>query len=152
MLAHAADLRHVGEPVEDELREGRSLLDGKEHLLVQVRLRIARDGDVRNLFGPHARHLEHRPRRERRKPGAVLAAIEPLLLDGRNQPAVLDENRRGIAVERVEPEDYDHPRVHVVIITHSPLPSNVRASGGRGRRGLTVDTHRFRGQRPGAHA
>ena len=54
--------------------------------------------------------LEAPARRERREAGAVLDAVEALLLGGRDELAVDDERRRGVAVVRVEAEDRGHGR------------------------------------------
>ena len=58
--------------------------------------------------GARPASCRHQRGRERRKAGAVLDAVEPLLLGGGDELAVDDERRRGVAVVRVQAEDRGH--------------------------------------------
>ena len=74
----------------------------------EVRARVAADRDVIEPPRLDAGVLEAPARRERRKAGAVLDAIEALLLRRRDELAVDDEGGGRVAVIGVEAEDRRH--------------------------------------------
>ena len=77
-------------------------------LAPSVRARVAADRDVVELLGLEPGLREAPARRERREAGAVLDAVEALLLGGGDELAVDDERRGGVAVVGVEAEDRGH--------------------------------------------
>jgi hypothetical protein len=104
---HLGDVR---ETVLDDLRERRPLLDREQDLLVQVGLGIARHRDVIDVARADAAALQHRADRERRKPGAVLAPVETLLFDRRDEQSVFDEHGGSVAVKRVDTQNVHRGR------------------------------------------
>jgi len=77
----AAHLGDVGQSVLDQLGDGRPLLQREKDLLVQVGLGITRDRHVMDVTDGEAAALQHRADRQGRKASAVLAPVQPLLLD-----------------------------------------------------------------------
>src|SRR5262245_11768107 len=79
-IVEATHLGDVGQTVLDQFRERGPFLEGEENLLVEVGLRVPRDGDVLQLVGRHARTGQDRLDGQRWEARAVLSAIEALLL------------------------------------------------------------------------
>ncbi len=104
----AADLSHVGEPVADLPREPRTP-QREQDLLAEARARIPRDRDVLDVGRAGARLLERGARGERGEARAMLLAIEPLLGDRGDEPAVLHERDRRVRVVCVEAKDPHGP-------------------------------------------
>jgi len=63
---------------------------------------------VVEIFGLDPRVLEAPASGQRREAGAVLDAVEPLLLRGRDELAVDDQGGRRVTVVRVESENRGH--------------------------------------------
>ena len=72
-----------------------------QDLLVQMRRRIARNADMIDLVQADSRGLHTVANRLRRKPRAVLEAVEAFLLHRRDQLPVDDQRRAGVAVVSV---------------------------------------------------
>lgn len=79
------------------------MLECKERLAQQIRLRITGDREVVHLLGRHPRHIQARADGVSRKPRTVLDPPEPLLLDRREQLPLAEQRRRHISVIRVDP-------------------------------------------------
>ena len=79
-----------------------------DQLRAEVRLRVAPDGDVVELLRRDAGVGEAPAGGERGEAGAVLDAVEPLLLDGGDELPVDDERGGGVAVVGVQAEDRGH--------------------------------------------
>ena len=105
--ADVADARRVLE-AGLEVAGARAVADRAQQLLAEVRLRVARDGDVVELLGLQARVGEAPRGGQRREAGAVLDAVETLLLGGCDELAVDDESCGRVTVEGVEPQDRGH--------------------------------------------
>src|SRR6185369_11772039 len=69
----------------------------KENLLVKVGRWIARYANVVDVFDADARGFEAVTNRFNREARTMLAAIEALLLDGGNKPAIANEGRGCVA-------------------------------------------------------
>src|SRR5205085_7041008 len=104
---HVAHLRRVLEP-RLQVAGARAVADRPQELAAEVRLRVARDGDVVEVARLEAGVGETPRSRELREAGAVLDAVEALLLGRRDKLAVDDERRRRVAVERVQTQDGSH--------------------------------------------
>ncbi len=105
-----ADVAHARRVLEAglEVAGARPVADRAEELLAEVRLRVARDGDVVELLGLQAGVSETPRGGQRGKAGAVLDAVETLLLGGGDELAVDDESCGRVTVEGVEPQDRGH--------------------------------------------
>lgn len=79
------------------------MLERKERLAQQMRLRITRDREVVHLLRRDAGHIQARADRLAREAGPVLDPPEPLLLDRREQLPLAEQRRRHISVIRVDP-------------------------------------------------
>ncbi len=77
--------------------------------LQQVRLGVAGEGDVVDVLRAHARHLQTGAGGQGREAGAVLLAVEALLLDGRGELSIDEEGGAGVPMVGVQTED-DHFR------------------------------------------
>ncbi len=86
----------------------RAVADPADELLPDVRVRVARDGDVVEAGRVETALLQAPARGVGREAGDVLDPGEALLLGGSEQLAVDDERRRGVAVVRVQAEDGGH--------------------------------------------
>lgn len=86
----------------------RSVSDGAQQLSAQVRARIAGDRNVVEVVGRHAGVGKTPTCSKCGKPRAVLYAVEPLLLGGRDQLTIDDERCRSVPMIRVDAEDRRH--------------------------------------------
>lgn len=124
VVLQVAHLRGVGEPVADGAEQAAAVLRlhagtvaarqtlrgarrGVQNLLVQVRRRVARDADVVDVLDRDARGLQAVADRLHGKAGAVLEAVETLLLGGSDELSVAHNGGGGVAVIGVNPQ-YDH--------------------------------------------
>ncbi len=98
---------HAGGVLESLLQEAeaRRVAERAEELLPRVRLRVGADGDVVDVGDREAGVRETPSGCLRRKPRAVLDSVEALLLGRRDELALHDERRGGVAVVGVESED-----------------------------------------------
>ena len=69
---------------------------------MEVGAGIARDGDVVEVGGVETGLLQTPARGEGRKAGGVLHAVQPLLLDRRDEASVNDNRRGCVAVKCVQ--------------------------------------------------
>src|SRR5579875_1567266 len=81
--------------------------DGKSQFRSEARPRIARNGNVIDVWQLRAGRVQAELDRARGKARSVFDAIEPLLFDGGNQLAVHNDGSRGIGVICVDPQN-DH--------------------------------------------
>ncbi len=102
--ADVANLAGVLEP-RLQVARARAVADRAQQLATEVRAGIARDGDVVEVLRAKPGVGETPARGERREAGAVLDAVEALLLGGRDELAVDDERSGCVAVVGVESED-----------------------------------------------
>jgi hypothetical protein len=109
LILQIADTRGVAESILD-LTPGktRDTRGRKQDLLVQMRRRVSRDSDVVQIFKSNTSSFQTISNRLGRKPCRVLEPIEALFLSRGNQPPILDDRRRGIAVISIDTKD-KHP-------------------------------------------
>ena len=104
---HVAHLRRVLEPRLQVARAG-PVANRTQELPAEVRLRIARHGDVIEVARGETRIGEAPRGGQLGKASAVLDAVEALLLGRRHELAVNEECRRRVAVIGVQTKDRGH--------------------------------------------
>ena len=92
-------------PVQDLRHRRHRVLRDEGELRGEVRLRVARDGDVGHVLDAGGGDAEHLLHGEAREAGAVLLAVEALLRDRRDDAVLSDERRGRVRVDRVDAED-----------------------------------------------
>src|SRR5439155_8751524 len=116
----------------------RAVEERAPQLAAEVRARIAGDGDVVEVPGGEARVGEAPGGSERGEAGAVLDAVEALLLGGRDELAVDDERRRRVAVVRVQAENRRHRGIPDADLAEPPYPRTAAAAHVAGTRSVVT--------------